>query len=284
MKGKIVVLLVPLLISIILLTSCSSSSPFEEWNHTYHLDLYTPLSKSIYSPIVKEFEERYDIGVEIHEESEDNIIELLQGDGSDFSCDIIFGMTLNALEENSDLFESYSAFVSSQLVIIYNTNVVRSRDAPVSFHSLRDPLWKDQIGYVDPSSSVVYEKALIFGAGDSEDIVQYQQQFLNNIDENYASSIDEVNIGVAKGDYSIGVTSEECAKSLLADGAAIAYLYPEEGNCIITNGTAVLKGSVNTGNAMEFLSFTTSNDVKQLLINYLNCSPAKVSAIGGSDS
>lgn len=284
MKRIGVVLLVSILIASILLTSCTSSSSFKEEVLPYDLVLYTPLSKSIYGPIIKEFQERYNLEIEIHEESEDNLLELLRGEETDFACDIIFGMTINALEEYSNLFDAYSPFVSSPLVIIYNTNVVTYREVPVGFLSLTDPLWKGRIGYVKPSSSVVYEKALTFGANGSENNAKYRQQFLANIDGKYAASMDEVNMGIAKGDYSVGVTSEESAKSLLANGAEIAYIYPKEGTCIITNGTAVLKGSTKIDASMEFLSFTTSNDVKQLLVKYLNCNPARKSLMGGNDS
>lgn len=284
MKRKIAVLLVFILIELLLLSSCRSSPPYEELNHTSDLILYTPLSKSIYRPIIKEYQDRNDIWIEVHEESEGEILRLLQNDTANFSCDIILGITQDALDANAELLDSYSAFITSTLVIIYNTNVVTYRELPVGFHSLTEPHWKNQIGFVNPDLSAVYEIALTFAADNSANSMEYQQHFIENINENYAASMDQINSGVMNGHYSVGVTYEYCARSLLASGAEVSYIYPSEGDCIITTGTASLKSSSHLDAARDFLSFTTSNDVKYILTEYMYCNPAEISAAGGDDS
>ena len=41
----------------------------------------------------------------------------------------------------------------------------------------------------------------------------------------------EVEQGISDGRYSIGVTSEEAAKAMLAAGQDVDYIDPEEGEC-----------------------------------------------------
>lgn len=283
MKRKITALLIFILIALLLLSSCSSSSPYEELNHTSDLILYTPLSESIYGPIVKEYQERNDIWIEVHEESEGEIIRLLSKDTKNFSCDVIFGITQDSIDTNATFLDASSVFITSPLVIIYNTNVVTYRELPVGFHSLTEPQWKNKIGFVNPELSEIYKIALAFAANTSSNAKEYQKDLLENINENYASSMDQINSGVAKGDYSIGVTYKHCAESLLATGAEVTYIYPSEGDCVITTGSASLKNSSHSETAKDFLTFTTSKDVEYILREYMNCNPVEIPAVGGID-
>ncbi|NLK28184.1 MAG: extracellular solute-binding protein [Clostridiales bacterium] len=266
----------------IFLSACSNSSTFNEFSHTPDLVLYTTLSESIYRPIIKEFQERNQLWIEVKEGSEEAFLAEQKQASSETSCDLIFGISQDSLETNANLFSFHAPFISSPLVIIYNTNVVTYREEPVGFTSLIEEHWKDRIGFVDPDLSIIYQKAFNFAANRSKNPDTFKKQLLDNIGGDYAASMEDIMEGVAKGYYSVGVTSEEAAKFLMEDGAEITYLHPAEGDCIILQKTAILKNCANLNAAQKFLDFTTSDDVKQLLENYLNCLPAKTFLKGGN--
>lgn len=275
MKKKIAFISVCFLL---FLTSCTHTSSNMKINIDIDdkpsLIIYTPLSSDIYKPIIKEFQERNNIPVKVYEESEETILYRLRNNSANYNCDIIFGLTYDSIIQNKKFLESYSAFCSIPFVIIYNNNLVTYHETVHSFSNLVEPYWKGQIGFVDPELSMIYKNVLQFMANGSNDPEQYRQLFLDNINGNYAISINAINTAVVNGDYSIGITSEQSAKSLSENNVHIKYVYPSEGKCIITIGTGIVNNSKNKYLADEFTSFIDSNDVKQFIIHFLNINPS----------
>ena len=72
----------------------------------------------------------------------------------------------------------------------------------------------------------------------------------------------EVEQGISDGRYSIGVTSEEAAKAMLAAGQDVDYIDPEEGECFFEDGTAIRKRTPNLDASEAFVTYTTCDDTK----------------------
>lgn len=257
------------------LTACRKSTQIE-LTHEPDLIVYTPLGEEIYKPILREFENRNDVYIEIHEESEEDIIAQLRMDKDKFPGDVVFGLSKTTVEENELLFSAVYDFSSSSLVIIYNTNIVTYKEIPDDFSSLLDERWKNRIGFVDPSTSTVYQGVLQSVQGASKKAnYRYLDKFYQNIGNEYADSMESIAKGVCDGQYSVGIVTDKRAKSLVADGEDIAYVDLSDKKYIFTDVTATTLNSARRDTASEFLSFSVSNDVQKYLTYYLDYHPAK---------
>lgn len=54
------------------------------------------------------------------------------------------------------------------------------------------------------------------------------------------------------------------------DGADVDYIYPEEGTVVVVDGTAIRRGCAHEEAAKQFLEFTISRDVQEILVSDLN--------------
>ena len=125
----------------------------------------------------------------------------------------------------------------------------------------------------DPLKSDMAAAVLAEAAKNSE-----KEEFLDLLAENMQDQIPatfkEVEQGISDGRYSIGVASEEVAKALSAAGQDVDYIYPQEGEHLFEDGTAIRRGTCNTAAAEEFVTYTTCEDVKWLLRTQLLRQPA----------
>ena len=96
----------------------------------------------------------------------------------------------------------------------------------------------------DPLKSDMAASVLTEAAKNSE-----KEEFLDLLAENMQyqmpETFKEVEQGISDGRYSIGVTSEEAAKAMLAAGQDVDYIDPEGGECFFEDGTAIRKGTPN---------------------------------------
>ena len=147
MKGFLV-----LLAALLTLTGCgawddgdaSAFAPGEE----ERLTIYTSHKAEVYGPIVREFEERTGIWVQVETGGTAELLERIAGEGEDTPCDLLFGGGVDSLSACADLFESYespraaaldpsyrcaggswTAFSVLPVVLIYNPVLVRMNPA-----------------------------------------------------------------------------------------------------------------------------------------------------------
>lgn len=257
------------------------------------LVIYTAQEEEVYEPVIKEFQERTGYRVQIKEGSSRELKEHLLaqqkdgGEGADL--DVIFGVGIETLEESKAFFKPYessqaefinesfcsrdhcwTSFSALPLVIMYNTNVVTYRELPEGWMSLLEPRWKGRIAFLDPEISDMYSNALVTAVQTCPDTGDYLPRLIVNLDYRTLDSISAVNSGIVDGKYSLGVTLEESAQALRSGGADVDYIYPKEGTSALPDGTAIVKGSRHEKAAEEFLDFTVSRDVQQVLVADLN--------------
>ena len=248
----------------------------QEEPKNYDLTVFTAQEPEEWGPVIKEFEERTGWNVKVETGSARELLSQLEKEEADW--DVAFGVSVDALEEGKDYWQenkdAWTGYSDISFVILYNTNVVTYRELPTGWDSLLEPRWKGRVAVPDPFKSDLAAAVLTEAAENSG-----KEDFLDLLGENMQyqmpETFKEAEQGISDGRYSIGVTSEEAAKALLAAGQDVDYIDPEEGKCLFEDGTAIRKGSQNIDAAEEFVTYTTCDDTKWLLHTQLLRQPAE---------
>ena len=246
------------------------------------LVIYAVQEPSVYEPVIKEFEERTNLVVDVcvgtteelkqmlcKEQTDNQIQESYQEQQKTLDWDLVFGAGVETLEQLSDQWlscensqtesiiqefaspdQTWTSFSALPLVIMYNTNVVTYRELPVGWESLLEPRWKGRVAFVDPEVSGIGGFALAAAHITGPDQEDYVKKLAENLDFQTLQSLNQVNEGILDGQYSVGVTSEEAAQAL--------------------DGTAIRRGCAHEEAAKQFLEFTISRDAQEILVSDLN--------------
>ena len=282
--GKWRILTVALLL--FLLAGCSGKA--EELDYApedgERLVLYTSHKKEVWWPIVKEFETRTGVWVEVVEGGTNERLERLDKEQDAPQADVMFGGGVESLESYRDLFAPYTCaeadailpqyraqddiwtpFSSLPVVFVYNPKLVRAGEI-TTWRDLLDPTWKGKIAFADPSVSGSSYTALVTMLcaveGEPDEILH---TFAENLDGKQLESSGAVLSYVAGGQAVVGVTLEETASRRIAAGDELAMVYPADGTSCVPDGCAILNGAPHAENARAFVDFTVSRDVQQLI-------------------
>jgi len=163
-----------ILITSLLLTGCESqlqpdATPLSEDDK---LIVYTSHKAEIYEPIIKEFEERSGIWVEVVQGGTNELLQQISDKDSEGKADIMFGGGVDSLIAYEDFFEpyitsqyeelsdgyasdtdSYTVFSQLPIVFIYNEKLVLSASTPRSWEELLSLRWKGKIAFANPNTS-----------------------------------------------------------------------------------------------------------------------------------
>ena len=217
------------------LTGCSRADDLVQEQaepENYALTVFTAQERKEWEPVIKEFEERTGWNVRVETGSAKEMLSQLEKEEADW--DVAFGVSADALEEGKEYWQTgkdaWTGYSAVSFVILYNTNVVTYRELPTGWDSLLEPRWKGRVAVPDPLKSDMAASVLTEAAKNSE-----KEEFLDLLAENMQyqmpETFKEVEQGISDGRYSIGVTSEEAAKAMLAAGQDVDYIDPEEGEC-----------------------------------------------------
>lgn len=287
----------------LLLTSCGSeqSQPADLPDLQQQLTIYTSHKEEVYLPIIREFEERTGIWVNVVYGGTNELLEQIAEESSTPEADVFFGGSIENLESYRDYFSPYTCtdadqiqsqyrsedsiltpFSALPIVLIYNTKLV-NKSQLTSWADLLDPAFQGRIAFADPAVSgssftglvtFLYASGLEF----DEATVKFSQALNGNI---LTSSID-ILTNVADGTCLVGITLEETALKYIAAGEDIAIVYPADGTSCIPDGSALVKGAPHEENAKLFLDFTVSYDVQQLLADSFFRRPVRSDVTGGT--
>ena len=248
------------------------------------LIVYTAHKEDVYEPIIKEFEERTGIFVELKAGDTLELFEELQQDPPG-TFDVMFGGGIENFEECRDYLQPYTVSESDRIaeqyraegdvytpfsvlptVFIYNNKLVYPVAAPKTWEELLTDRWKGKIAFADPTKSGSSYTALctmLQISGQEEE--KTLEAFCNTLDGNLSPSsvavLEEVNAGTRL----VGITTEGMARQKILEGADITVIYPMEGTGAIPDATAIVKGAKHAENAEAFLEFTVSRDVQRLV-------------------
>lgn len=251
------------------------------------LVIYTSHPSSLYDPIIKEFEERTGVWVQVETGGTAELLDRLEAERKQPACDLLFGGGADSLAARRELFASYispqseyldpalrcedgswSAFSVAPVVLIYNPVLVRM-NPPAGWKSLLDPVWRGRIAFASPLASGGSYTALATmkqALPEEEDVLE---AFFRNLDGRVLSEIgavvDEVADAVADGSCTVGVTLEPAALEAAEAGKDVALLYPEEGTSAVVDGMAVVAGCAHEENAKRFVDFAQGEEVQRHL-------------------
>ena len=274
-------------LALLLLAGCApvGPAPAPEEKPGGTLVVYTSHREEIYWPVIKEFQERTGIWVEVEYAPTSEILDRIRREADAPRCDVIFGGGVESLEANKDCFQPYrtaghdaigQAFLSADdswtpftalpLVLIYNTRLASGDDAPTGWADLADPRWKGRGAFANPVTSgscyTSLATALQIYGGDGWDFIR---RCAVNLDGSLLENSSDITARVADGTCTLGITLEETAKRQMNAGAGIQLVYPAEGTSAVPDGTAIVSGAPHPENARLFVDFTVSRDVQEML-------------------
>ena len=275
--------LLSLLLARVVLSGCGAASveggtmPQPE----QRLVVYTSHKEEVYRPIIREFEERTGIWVELVTGGSYELLEQIEAEKDAPRADVMFGGGVESLESYRRLFQPtrcahwsqiteslrqpedcWTPFSALPLVLIYNTKLVDASQLQ-GWEDLTRPEFRGKIAFADPTksgSSFTAVTTVELCCGE-----EVMQALAGNLDGCQLSSSGEVLTAVADGEALVGVTLEETALQRIAVGDNLALVYPREGTSCVPDGTALIAGAPHRENAEKFLDFTLSREVQQLL-------------------
>lgn len=245
--------------------------------------IYTSLREELYAPLIKEFEERTGIWVQVEAGSTVDLAGQIDAGADAPPCDLILSDSCESLQALIGLFSPYTGevpgglsgfaptdrqwtpFALSPLVLIYNTKLVRA-NPPDGWDSLLSPAWRGKIAFTDPGTDGSGYTALnlltqLFPDSRGELLSSFADNLGGRIYRDSSQSVQEV----ADGNCYIGVAPEESALRGIEHGGDLALVYPKEGTCLIPGGLAIVSGCAHEENARLFVRFVLENDAQSYL-------------------
>lgn len=268
----------------LLLAGCAEEAALPDYApaESKKLTICTSHKQEVWQPLVKEFENRTGIWVEVIEGGTNELLEQLES--GTVTADLMFGGGVESLESYTHLFTPYvsaydehilpqyrsdshywTPFSSLPVVLIYNPKLL----GPQSVTGWADLLCPDlagKIAFADPGvsgSSYTALVTLLEALGDEQE--ETLRSFADALQGKQLSGSGEVLSAVASGEALVGITIEETALRRMDAGEALAMVYPREGTSCVPDGCAILENAAHPENARAFVDFTLSTDVQQLL-------------------
>lgn len=250
------------------------------------LVIYTSHNEKVYGPIIREFENRTGIWVEIKTGGSLELLDEIAAGNTD--CDLLFGGSADITSAYQECFMPYESplagelmeefrmegdfctpFSSLPVVMIYNPKLVHS-NIPDSWEDLFDPKWKGKIAYTDPtlSGSGYVALSTMVQALDADPEVVIPALY-RNLDGRVLNDSKLVVDAVSEGNFHIGIALEEAALKAVDSGANLVIIYPKEGTSAVPDGTAIAAGCAHEENAKQFIDFLLGTDVQNYLQNRL---------------
>ena len=272
--------------AMLLLCACSGSErkqEIEELSSSYavpqekQLIVYTSHKEEVYLPIIREFESRTGIWVELHTGGTTQMFSEVKEASKEGRCDIMFGGGIESYEAAKDLFMPYEPversaldpdyvddedrwipFTELPIVFVYNKKLVSYSELPTTWEELFDSKWKGQIAFADPNNSgtsytILSTMEQLF----NEEPQSLVTRFYEQLDGRILPSSGQVIPEVSDGSFLIGITLEETARKAMDQYEDISMLYPEDGTSAVPDGCAMVKNAPHSYNAGKFIDFVS---------------------------
>lgn len=251
------------------------------------LVVFTSHKKEIYEPIIKAFEEKTGIWVNVIYGGTTDLLNTIKEEEDNYLCDIMFGGSAESLEDSSDYFlpyrcteydklnsqilskdDKWTPFSNLPLVIITNNKTVYPAAAPRGWEELLHFIWEGKVALANPqiSGSSYTAIAMLLQLSDEEDEVVINH-IIKQIGGAGESSSGAAIDSVANASKQIGITLETTAWQYIEAGENLSIIYPIEGTAIIPDGTAILKNAKHIENAQKFIDFTVAKGTQEMIVN-----------------
>ena len=260
------------------------------------LVIYSPNSDTEVENIIPAFEDATGIKVDLLSMGTGECVTRIESEKDNPQADVMWGgMNYGVYVQHPDLWADYSspnealideayrqkdikAYSNSNLsgsgCLIVNKTLAGEMGIEIKgYKDLLIPELKGKIASGDPtkSSSAWAELTnMLLVMGDEpydEKAWEYVEQFVAQLDGIQLDSSSAIYKGVAEGEYVVGVSYEDPCIKMLADGADVYVVYPEEGAVWLPAATAIVKGAPHEENAQKFIDFQLSDEGQGIYAN-----------------
>ncbi|MSR53532.1 MAG: extracellular solute-binding protein [Gemmataceae bacterium] len=169
----------------------------------------------------------------------------------------------------------WQAFASRARVLIVNTKLLPTEaERPVSILDLTDPKWKGKLAMAKPQFGTTATHAACLFEVLGTDAADRFYRGLNANGITLLPGNKQVAQGVARGDFSIGMTDTDDALIELNDGKPVAIIFPDRaghalhprlGTLYIPNTLALVKGSPNPDAARRLIDYLLREETEARL-------------------
>ncbi|MDL2257702.1 ABC transporter substrate-binding protein [Eubacteriales bacterium OttesenSCG-928-K08] len=273
-----------LLVLLLVLCGCNNQKlPVEENVVT----VYVAHNADQYNAVVKEFQERTGIEVQVYSAGTGDCLERIAKEAENPQCDVMWGGTTESLEAYKAYFQPYTSQEDEAIpamfkdpqglwigesqqpaVIMYNKRLLAQDALPVVWQDLLDPRYEGMIASADPSSSgsaYTLLCTMIMAVSQNPDYSD-GWDFIRELYPNLAmtGSSSAVYHGVANGEYALGLTLEQLAWVYVgSDPKNIGMIYPQNGSSNVPDGVAMVKDCPHPEKAAVFIDFILSRECQQ---------------------
>ena len=162
----------------------------------------------------------------------------------------------------------WTGFSARIRVIAYNTNLVKTGEAPQSVLDLADARWKGQVAMADPrfGSTSFHVAALYALAGDEK-----MDDFFRRLKANGVRIVDgnsAVRDLVARGDVKVGLTDTDDVNVAIEAGQPVAMVLPDRnglGVPVMPNMVSLIGNAPHVEEAKKLIDYLLSTDVERQL-------------------
>lgn len=282
-----------ILVTGLLLAACSGN----EGRQT--LVVYSPHGKEMLAHYEKEFEKEYpSIDVRWLDMGSQDAYDRIRTERANPQADIWWGapMITFAKAEAEGLLEAYTPSWSDAIpvseksagdfwygtfmtpeVIMYNSRLVSTGEAPADWDELLEPKWKDKIIIRYPLASGTMRA--IFGAIIQRELrrtgsVEYGFEWLRRLDANtksYVADPTQLYLKIAREEGAVSVWNlPDVVIQTNVNNYPFGYVIPTNGTPLITDCIAIVKGTQRRKEAELFYEFVTSQEalIEQATVYY----------------
>ena len=260
------------------------------------LVIYSPNSDTEVDNIIPAFEEATGIHVDLLSMGTGECVTRIDSEKDNPQADVMWGgMNYGVYVQHPDLWAEYTspnealidegyrqgavkAYSNTNLsgsgCLIINNELAKELGVEIKgYADLLNPALKGKIASGDPtkSSSAWAELTnMLLVMGDEpydEKAWEFVEKFVEQLDGIQLDSSSAVYKGTADGEYVVGVSYEDPCIQMLASGADVSVVYPEEGTVWLPAATAIVKGAPHEANAQAFIDFQLSNEGQSIYAN-----------------
>lgn len=162
----------------------------------------------------------------------------------------------------------WTGFSARARVLIYNKDLLKGVDVPLSIFDLTNEKYKGNVVIANPlfGTTTFHIAALFSAIGDDK-----AEQFLNDLKKNeviVATSNGDVKKRVMKGEVACGLTDTDDAFEAVKEGANVGIIFLDQqgiGSLIMPNTVNLIKNAKNSENGQKLIDYLLSKETEEKL-------------------
>jgi len=264
------------------------------------LVIYSTFTTDFAQPFIDMFEQRTGVRIEIIFAGTGPTLARIRAEAANPQADLKWGGGLFTVLPESHLFEEFvsinepymlpgmentegtvTRIIGSARLLMINTDLAGDIEIK-GYACLLNPALRGRIATTDPSASASSFNHLVnqlyaMGAGNNPHLGwDYMDAFVRNLNGVMLPGSSAVHMGVANGEFIVGLTYEEAPFPYIEAGAPVRVVYIDEGVVGTSTGVAIIRGARNRAAAQAFINFVTSYEAQAMMERDLFRRPSRV--------